>query len=212
MADTEKRPNIIVRLFRWIKNLITRPATKMGAGVLVIIGIVVGIAGWTTKMTIIEATSTTAFCISCHEMEAFVLPAVAEGPHWNNASGVRAECKDCHVPKEYFPMMAVKINAGLVELPAHFMGKISTQEKYDAYRPVMAERVWENMRATDSRECRNCHSWEAMSEEAQSRPAWMVHQRGREQGQTCIDCHDGVSHGKSRRDYERAAQAAGNSG
>ncbi len=210
MADTEKRPNIIVRLFRWIKNLITRPATKMGAGVLVIIGIVVGIAGWTTKMTIIEATSTTAFCISCHEMEAFVLPAVAEGPHWNNASGVRAECKDCHVPKEDFPKMAVKINAGLVELPAHFMGKISTREKYDAYRPVMAERVWENMRANDSRECRNCHTWEAMSEEEQGRMAWTGHQRAQEQGQTCIDCHDGVSHGKSRRDYERAA--AGNSG
>ncbi len=210
MSGAEKRPNVIVRFFGWIKNLITRPATRMGAGLLVIIGIVVGIAGWTTKMTIIDATSTTAFCISCHEMEAFVLPAVAEGPHWNNPSGVRAECKDCHVPEEYFPKMAVKINAGLVELPAHFMGKISTQEKYDDYRPVMAQRVWDRMAANDSRECRNCHTWEAMSEEGQSGPAWMVHQRAQEQGQTCIDCHDGVSHGKSRRDYERAA--AENSG
>ncbi len=206
MNEQEKRPNVVVRFVRWIWNLITQPATKLGAGVLVIIGVVVGIAGWTTKMTIIDVTSTTEFCISCHEMEAFVLPEVAKGSHWNNASGVRAECQDCHVPKEYFPKMAVKINAGLVELPAHFMGKISTQEKYDAYRPTMAHRVWDNMKANDSRECRNCHTWEAMSEESQSRPAWMLHQRAQEQGQTCIDCHDGVSHGMTRRDYARLAE------
>ncbi|MDP6407512.1 MAG: NapC/NirT family cytochrome c, partial [Alphaproteobacteria bacterium] len=26
----------------------------------------------------------------------------------------------------------------------------------------MAEHVWDSMRASDSRECRNCHSFEAM--------------------------------------------------
>ncbi|MEE4639176.1 MAG: NapC/NirT family cytochrome c [Wenzhouxiangella sp.] len=212
MAEQGNRPNFIVRFFSWIWNLFTKPAAKLGAGVLVIVGVVVGIAGWQTKMTVIDVTSTTAFCTSCHEMEAFVLPAVAQGVHWNNASGVRAECKDCHVPKEYFPKMGVKINAGLVELPSHFMGKLGTEEKYNSHRSEMAHSVWEDMRANDSRECRNCHEWEAMAEADQSRPAWMLHQRAQEQGQTCIDCHDGVAHGMSRRDYEKQAEATAAAG
>lgn len=211
MVGAGARPNLIIRLIRRIWSLVTQPATSVGAGVLVIIGVGVGVAGWTSKMAIIDATSSTAFCTSCHEMDAYVMPAVAAGPHWNNASGVRAECRDCHVPKEYFPKMAVKINAGLVELPAHFMGKIGTQEKYDAYRPIMAHRVWDRMKANDSRECRNCHLWEAMAESEQSRPAWRLHQRAQAQGQTCVDCHDGVAHGMSRRDYEQAAQTASGS-
>lgn len=207
MAEQGNRPNFIVRFFSWIWNLFTKPAAKAGAGVLIVAGVIVGIAGWQTKMTVIDATSSTAFCTSCHEMEAFVLPAVAQGSHWNNASGIRAECKDCHVPDEYFPKMGVKINAGLVELPSHFMGKLGTREKYEAHRSEMAHSVWEGMRANDSRECRNCHEWEAMAEADQSRPAWMLHQRAQEQGQTCIDCHDGVAHGMSRRDYEKQAEA-----
>ncbi len=207
MTDQEKRPNFIVRIWRWFWNLMTQPAAKFGAGFLVLIGIAVGIVGWQAKMGIIKATSTTTFCLSCHEMEAYVMPAVAEGVHWNNASGVRAECKDCHVPEAYFPMMMVKINAGLVEVPGHLTGKIGTQEKYDAYRPVMAERVWDQMKANESRECHSCHSWEAMSEDAQSRPAWVMHQRAQDQGQTCIDCHKGVSHGITPRQIREMREA-----
>lgn len=208
MSDQEKRPNFIVRIWRWFWRLMTQPAARFGAGFLVLIGIAVGIIGWQSKMAIIEATSTTDFCMSCHEMEAFVMPAVAEGPHWNNASGVRAECKDCHVPKNYFAKMKVKINAGLVEVPGHLTGKIGTQEKYDAYRPVMAERVWERMAATDSRECRSCHAWETMSEEDQSRPAMMMHQRAQQQGQTCIDCHKGIAHGITPRQIQAARDSS----
>lgn len=207
MTHQERRPNFIVRIWQWFWGLMTRPAARFGAGFLILIGVVVGIAGWQSKMAIIGATSSTEFCLSCHEMEAFVMPAVAEGIHWNNASGVRAECKHCHVPENYFAKMAVKINAGIVEVPGHLMGKIGTQEKYDAYRPVMAQRVWDRMKATDSRECHSCHSWEAMAQEHQSRPAYMVHQRAREQGGTCIDCHKGVSHGITPRMIEEAAAA-----
>jgi len=208
MSDQGKRPNFIVRTWRWFWGLMTQPAARFGAGFLVLIGIVVGIIAWQSKMVIIEATSTTEFCMSCHEMEAFVMPAVAEGVHWNNASGVRAECKDCHVPKNYFAMMKVKINAALVEVPGHLTGKIATQEKYDAYRPVMAERVWENMKANNSRECHSCHSWEAMTEEGQSRPAWMMHQRAQQQEQTCIDCHKGVAHGITPRQIQAARESS----
>ena len=55
MADQEHRPNFIVRFFGWIWNLFTQPAARIGAGILVVVDVVVGIAGWQTKMTIINA-------------------------------------------------------------------------------------------------------------------------------------------------------------
>ena len=50
------------------------------------------------------------------------------------------------------------------------------------------------MKATDSRECRNCHNFEYMdftAQEARSRPR---HQEAAIEGKTCIDCHKGVAH------------------
>ena len=55
--------------------------------------------------------------------------------------------------------MARKIQATLVEVPSHFMGKIHTQEKFDAHKREIAERIWETMRSNNSRECRECHSY-----------------------------------------------------
>ncbi len=74
------------------------------------------------------------------------------------------------------------------------LGTIDTKEKFEAHRWEMANRVWAKMRATDSRECRNCHSWEAMAMDEQDRIARKKHGRARDEGKTCIDCHTGVTH------------------
>ncbi len=37
-----------------------------------------------------------------------------------------------------------------------------------ANKSELAERVWASMEASDSRECRNCHSYEAMDFDEQS--------------------------------------------
>lgn len=144
----------------------------------------------------VEATNTLAFCTSCHEMEAFVYQEYKQSPHYSNPSGVRVICADCHVPKEFFPKMVRKVQASFNELPNHFLGKISTKEKFEAHRAEMAERVWARMRANDSKACRNCHSYEAMALDAQSRSASRRHSpEYRERtGRTCIDCHEGIAH------------------
>jgi cytochrome c-type protein NapC len=58
----------------------------------------------------------------------------------------------------------------------------------------MAERVWESMRATNSRECRNCHDFNSMDLSEQDRYARKRHERALAKGETCIDCHDGIAH------------------
>ena len=67
-------------------------------------------------------------------------------------------------------------------------------KKFEAYRWNMATRVWAKMKASDSRECRNCHDFENMDLDEQDRSARKRHGRAPEKGQTCIDCHKGIAH------------------
>jgi cytochrome c-type protein NapC len=156
---------------------------------------VVGILFWGGFHTAMDLSNTEAFCISCHEMREFVYTDYIEGPHYTNPSGVRAICSDCHVPRPWFYKVAKKIEASR-ELWYHLIGSIDTREAFEAQRYEMAERVWAVMRESDSRECRNCHSREAMALDLQVRQARRKHSDEwyERTGETCIDCHQGIAH------------------
>lgn len=141
-----------------------------------------------------EITGETAFCVSCHEMEAFVYPEYQASTHYSNESGVRAECVDCHLPSHnWFAKVGMKIYVSK-DFFYHLTGKIDTPEKFEAHRLEMAQREWNRLEANDSRECRSCHSFDAMDSEAQSRFASRRHTTAISDGGTCIDCHKGITH------------------
>jgi cytochrome c-type protein NapC len=170
---------------RWLLGIPVGAFLALGAGA----------AGWITFEAVLAATNTEAFCISCHEMKDNVYAEFVGTIHDSNRTGVRATCPDCHVPKEFHHKMVRKIQATLVELPGHFLGRIDTPEKFEAHRAVMAERVWASMRATDSRECRNCHKLDHMDFERQDKSAKKKHAAALEKrDKTCIDCHQGIAH------------------
>ncbi len=133
------------------------------------------------------------FCISCHEMEDNIYPEYRETVHYQNRTGVRATCPDCHVPKEWEHMMVRKIIASR-ELFHKLIGSIDTKEKFAAKRKVLAENVWANMKQTNSRECRNCHNFDAMDITAQQSRSGLVHEHAQQRAMTCIDCHKGIAH------------------
>ncbi len=186
--------NLIKRMWHWF----TRPSVLVGQGVLLAIGLVAGIIFWGGFNTAMEATNTMEFCVSCHEMRDTVFVEYQTSVHYKNASGVRAICSDCHVPHAWVPKVIRKVQASN-ELWHKFRGSINTPEKFEAKRLELATHVWDTMKATDSRECRNCHSFDAMAFE---------HQRARSRekmepvalgtdlsgGSTCIDCHKGIAH------------------
>ena len=60
----------------------------------------------------------------------------------------------------------------------------------------LAKHVWDRMKKTDSRECRNCHDFGSMDLELQDKSARKKHipERALEKGETCIDCHKGIAH------------------
>ena len=140
-----------------------------------------------------ELSNTETFCVSCHEMRNTVYEELKETAHYNNPSGVRAICSDCHVPHEWHHKVIRKI-AATNELYHKVMGTVATPEKFEAKRLEMARRVWANMRKTDSRECRNCHDIASMNLREQSPAARKKHERMRDEGQTCIECHQGIAH------------------
>lgn len=153
------------------------------AGAVLVVGGAAGLA-W---------TSTESFCINCHEMKENVYAEYKGTVHDVNPSGVRAICTDCHVPREVGPLLLRKAQATF-ELFHHFTGKLDTREAFQAHRADLAERVWTRMLKTDSHECRNCHVAEKFSADLQSEKAWARHQKARNEGWTCIECHYGIAH------------------
>ena len=110
---------------------------------------------------------------------------------------MRAYCSDCHVPKDWTHKMIRKIQASR-ELYGKVMGTIDTPEKFEATPLQLATNEWARMKASDSRECRNCHSFTAMDIEKQKARASTRHNMGQNNEKTCIDCHKGIAHSKPK--------------
>jgi len=183
----------IKNMFKKYLCMLKSPSAKYSLGGLLSMGFVVGIIFWGGFNTAMEATNTETFCISCHEMEANVFREYQDTIHYSNRSGVRATCPDCHVPKEWVHKFVRKIKA-TNELYHKALGSINTAEKFEKKRLKLARNVWREMKATDSRECRNCHDYNSMDFSFQQRRAISQHSKGFDEGKTCIDCHKGIAH------------------
>lgn len=151
------------------------------------------LTGSAASVAFVQHTGSVDFCISCHEMRDTVYEEYKKSAHYNNVHGVRAACADCHVPHTWWDTAVRKVYAAK-DIAHHLLGTIDTVEKFDARRRMMAERVWANMKENNSRECRNCHSFDAMSLPDQKPRARKQHENAQNDGSTCIDCHKGIAH------------------
>ena len=193
--DSKPKRGFLRRFWSWL----WRPSARWSLGTILAVGGIAGIVFWGGFNTFMEYTNTEEFCVSCHEMRDNVGVEWKQSAHYKNASGVRAICSDCHVPKDWTAKLWRKIQA-TNELYHHLIGTIDTPEKFEAKRAELAERVWAAMKANDSRECRNCHSYEAMDFHKQTLRAQEKMREGLEQGKTCIECHTGIAHKRPPRD------------
>lgn len=191
--DPSPDPGRKTSLYRRCWGMLRKPSVKYSVLVLIVGGFFSGIIFWGGFNTAMEATNKMEFCIGCHEMKDTVYQEYKKTVHYSNRTGVRAVCSDCHVPKNWTHKMIRKIKAS-GEVYGKIMGTINTPEKFEAKRLKLAENEWARMRATDSIECRNCHSFDGMSKEAQTSTAWRRHNSARKKGETCIDCHMGIAH------------------
>ncbi len=177
--------------------MLKRPSAKYSLLSILVVGFFGGIFFWGGFNTAMEATNTLEFCIGCHEMRDNVYQEYKKTIHYANRTGVRAICSDCHVPKDWTHKMIRKVQASK-ELWGKITGVIDTPEKFEAHRLKLAENEWARMKATDSRECRNCHSFDGMDVERQKLRGAKMHKIGIAEKKTCIDCHKGIAHNKPK--------------
>jgi trimethylamine-N-oxide reductase cytochrome c-type subunit TorC len=164
---------------------LSAPVLAMGAAI--------GVVGWGGFNTAMEATNSLEFCVSCHVMRDNVYEEYKKTTHYENRSGVRAICSDCHVPRDWVHKVIRKTQA-TGELFHWLVGTIDSKEKFEARRHELARSEWDRMRASDSRECRNCHAYSAMDFHKQDAKAASAMKDAMKAGKTCIDCHKGIAH------------------
>jgi cytochrome c-type protein NapC len=184
-----KNPNVLGRCW----SALRKPSVKYSVLTLLVVGFGAGVMFWGGFNTALEATNTLEFCTTCHEMRDTVYPEYKNSVHYKNKYGVRAICPDCHVPRDFTHKMIRKAQAAF-EVWGKITGEVDTKEKFEAKRMQLATHEWARMEASGSRECRNCHNFDAMDEDTQGPKAYQRHMEAKAQGKTCIDCHKGIAH------------------
>ena len=154
-----------------IWGVLIRPSSIFGLGFLVLAGFIAGIFFWGAFNTALELTNTETFCTSCHEMRTNVFEELKTTVHYNNRSGVRAHCPDCHVPHEWTDKIARKMQASK-EVWGKLFGTINTREKFLDHRLELAAHEWARMKANEL-------LWNAATATARSR--WILRARVRAQ-------------------------------
>jgi len=173
-----------MRLLKWIGGV---------TGLALIGGLAVGVlAGVPVADEVSRYFSSDEFCSnSCHVMTATVVEELHEASHWTRQSGVRAGCADCHV-SEGLAAAYWDHFLGLSEIWAMYVKGIDTVEEFEAVRPELADRVRFRMLANDSKNCRTCHTMEAIRPE--KKRGQRAHETAMEEGLSCIICHYNIVH------------------
>lgn len=186
-------------------NAMRGPAGRRGVTwmmfLLIVLGAAIGIviAGATTWM--VNATSSVDFCsTACHSMK-WAAAAYERGPHFENSSGVRATCADCHIPFEsrratpaqyVFGTLWTEGVSSTRDVIAEIRGTIADKAKWDAERPRLDRNVKQWFKATNSETCRGCHNLDAFKKTS---PAHAIHAgAARQEKVDCLQCHGGIAH------------------
>jgi cytochrome c-type protein NapC len=180
----------MLKVFQKFRNWGSGP----GSLAVLFLGLFAGALAFGSVGSFMVYANSEHFCANaCHEMSQ--LQKEHKGTvHDVNRSGVRATCNDCHVPHAYIPNYLAKLGLWS-DVWGHFVTRsINTPEKFEAKRYELAKRVWLDMKKNDSRECRHCHTTAKMNPDKQSEKALRRHEKGRQDGLTCIDCHFAMSH------------------
>ncbi|WP_051303193.1 NapC/NirT family cytochrome c [Psychromonas aquimarina] len=148
-----------------------------------------------------KVTNANEFCYSCHIGMDTIVEEYQASVHFQKTENgeVRAGCADCHVPREFVDKLIVKTKA-TADIWYMITGKIN-MHNFEDERPRMAEHVWNDMVANDSRNCRYCHEESSLLSEERPQRARLNHKRLNSHGDTCIDCHYGIAHKRPEKAY-----------
>jgi cytochrome c nitrite reductase small subunit len=130
-------------------------------------------------------TSSVDFCtVNCHEMGSS-FREWQTSTHYDNDTGVVAECADCHLPTGFVPKIKAKIYFGIRDTVSHYFGD---PENLD--RKLLAESAAESI-TNDS--CQKCHK--NLFPSGLPRGGRLAHSRMAEGEEgRCVKCHRQMVH------------------
>lgn len=181
---------MMLRLKTWIRTQLryTYPDFRRIL-VVFVVGACAGAGGLAVSAVGIHYTGTPEFCMICHEMRIVGEQGWMKSVHYQNARGITAECKDCHIPPELPHMLWTKVRDGSKDIYHHFLGE-STPSRMD----------WDELRETargkvSDSACKTCHDnltpKGAPIKEIIAHRAYL-RMDGRKR---CVDCHRTEFHG-----------------
>jgi len=187
---TRAQPGLLTRAWHRLHS----PSARWSVLALVALGLMVGATAVIGTQVMVHVTGTDEFCgAACHSMQ-WVAKEHQQSIHGMNRTGVPGTCHDCHIPREYPELLWYKAVAGTKDVIGEIRGVISTEEKFGQQRRRMAEHVWTEYKANDSRACRGCHEFSRDVLAQQDELVRSIHAPVLEGKATCIDCHKGVGH------------------
>ncbi|MDR2825169.1 MAG: NapC/NirT family cytochrome c [Deltaproteobacteria bacterium] len=140
-----------------------------------------------------KATSSTAFCLSCHEMSVLE-EELRYSPHAKDAAGQPISCSQCHLPAGIGPRyVAAKTYSGLKDVFIHFTEHPETLPRA-ALQPAAR-------RFVDDANCMACHndlSKNAKGIGANSEIGLIAHAaylgKNGQAKSNCVGCHNNLAH------------------
>ncbi len=118
---------------------------------LVAIALCLGIALCGASAYALHATSTTQFCLSCHEMQPYE-DELRFSAHAKDKDGKAISCGQCHIPAGFGPRyLAVKTYSGIKDLFVHTVFSPGPGDLKRVELQAVARRF------IDDANCLNCH-------------------------------------------------------
>lgn len=158
------------------------------AGIAIIVGLFVTIS-WALVDTGIHATSDYEFCTGCHSHKPIGSSYIEDLHGGNNSVGWRATCSDCHISHDNaLSYLWVKAIHGVVD-PTMEIIKDPYDIDWHANRERREHYVYDSG-------CLSCHKYLQRQTKA-NRKSFLPHQKyfsEKEQGLTCVGCHQNVGH------------------
>jgi len=131
------------------------------------------------------ATTSSGYCLSCHEMNTAIGEGWRNSRHFTNALGVVAECSDCHVNPGVVGFITSKAWPAVRDHYVHFLGEADP-----------GRMDWQGLRTRarmtiNDDACKRCH--DKLTDSLISKAAMEAHsaaEKAREQEfKSCLACH-----------------------
>jgi nitrate/TMAO reductase-like tetraheme cytochrome c subunit len=159
---------------------------------LLVLGFAGGLAVVAASGVALSWSSTTSFCMSCHEMRVVAEQGWMHSAHYDNPGGVVAGCSDCHVPPALLPKLWVKTRDGVKDVWVHFLGESDPEEMdWDALAESARGKIHESA-------CLRCHG--NLTPKGASIKTLVAHRENERlpEPKSCLECHREEFHGRFR--------------